>query len=338
MVSNSGGRPTARWTALVVGGVVSAAVLVSGLTWAVADDDNPFRRPEAKTGERPPPPPREAKGDRDRGARPGPDERMPSPPFGPGGPPEIREMIEKIEKAASDGDIDEVRKVMGELRRQRPLLFGPHLEGVRDGDPRPGPRGGEGDRGPGPRDGDRGPRPQNGEGTRRPAPREGEGDRRPAPRDGDRATRPGEGGRGRDERPGEPNRGERPPNAGNPFEAGGRPQPPLGVALAPVPELLAAHLGLDEGTGLVVAGVVPGSPADEAGLKKFDVIVRFADANVGRDARRFQEQVLARPAGSKVEMTVIRGGKKESMTAILAARRPGEAERPGDRRPDRNRD
>ena len=109
------------------------------------------------------------------------------------------------------------------------------------------------------------------------------------------------------------------------------------MTLAPVPELLTSQLGLSENSGVVVAGVVTGSAAEKAGLRKFDVIIRFAGGEVHGDPRRFQEQVRSQPAGKKVELTVLRGGKKESLTANLTAERPIEPGR-GERGPERDRD
>ena len=50
---------------------------------------------------------------------------------------------------------------------------------------------------------------------------------------------------------------------------------------------LARQLGLDEGTkGVLVGDVLPGSPADKAGLKQGDVIIGFAGEKVRQSARR----------------------------------------------------
>ena len=55
----------------------------------------------------------------------------------------------------------------------------------------------------------------------------------------------------------------------------------IGIALAPLTPALARQLGLDEGTkGVLVGDVVPGSPADKAGLKQGDVITGFAGEKV----------------------------------------------------------
>ena len=192
-----------RRTALAIGAMLSTAVVLSGLTWATADDDNPFRRPDAPKGERPPAPPLEGdrerppapprEGDREHAdrVRPGGPGGEFSPPFGQFDPRAVREIMEKIEKAARDGKPDEVQELLAELRRRlpQPPPFPPR-EGDRPGERGPGPR--DGERGPGPRDGERGPGPRDGE--RGPGPRDGE--RGPGPREGERGPGPREGERG----------------------------------------------------------------------------------------------------------------------------------------------
>jgi serine protease Do len=49
----------------------------------------------------------------------------------------------------------------------------------------------------------------------------------------------------------------------------------LGLAVQPVTPEIAENLGLDQAQGVVIASVKPGSPADEAGLQKGDVITEI---------------------------------------------------------------
>jgi serine protease Do len=56
----------------------------------------------------------------------------------------------------------------------------------------------------------------------------------------------------------------------------------LGVAVQPITPELAQAFGLDKREGALVAQVTPGSPADEAGLQRGDVIVRFGDQAIGK--------------------------------------------------------
>jgi PDZ domain-containing protein len=89
----------------------------------------------------------------------------------------------------------------------------------------------------------------------------------------------------------------------------------LGVVLAPIPEELSAHLKSAEGA--LVQKVMPGSPADKAGLKRFDVIVSLngAEAKSPDQVRgRIQE---AKP-GDVVKLGVMRGTDTLDLSATLA--------------------
>ncbi|MBE3132393.1 MAG: PDZ domain-containing protein [Acidobacteria bacterium] len=69
-----------------------------------------------------------------------------------------------------------------------------------------------------------------------------------------------------------------PPGPGRPVEAPRKMKITyLGVVTSPVGEALGRQLALAPGVGLVVDFVEPGSPADKAGLHRFDVLVRLDD-------------------------------------------------------------
>ena len=54
----------------------------------------------------------------------------------------------------------------------------------------------------------------------------------------------------------------------------------IGASVAPVSDDMAYQLGLDEGTGLVIREIVPDSPAEKAGLAKFDILLKFGEREV----------------------------------------------------------
>ncbi|MDY0167221.1 MAG: PDZ domain-containing protein [Thermoguttaceae bacterium] len=112
----------------------------------------------------------------------------------------------------------------------------------------------------------------------------------------------------------------------------------LGVECYPAPPPLAEQLGISDHGGLVVEQVVPESPAERAGLKRNDVIVRAGEEPVSR----IPELVAAvNQAGEgELKLEVIRGGKRREITATPAPRprmdRPGAfKEFPGDEDLDR---
>jgi serine protease Do len=93
----------------------------------------------------------------------------------------------------------------------------------------------------------------------------------------------------------------------------------IGIALAPLTPALARDLGLDEATkGVLVEGVVPGSPADKAGLKDGDVIVGFAGEKIA-NASTFRLKVATSEVSKPYEIKFIREGKERSASVVPAA-------------------
>ena len=74
--------------------------------------------------------------------------------------------------------------------------------------------------------------------------------------------------------------------------------------------------GLVPATGALVAEVVSGSPADTAGIRTGDVIVRF-DGKVVTSAQGLTNDVQAVSSGTKVSLTLYRGQQKLTLTATL---------------------
>lgn len=97
-------------------------------------------------------------------------------------------------------------------------------------------------------------------------------------------------------------------------EAGERPR--LGVALAPprVARRLRAAVGLPERDGLLVRGVVDGSPAARAGLERGDLLVRAGD----RDLTTMDDLFDALDAaGDEVALVVVRGTEERTRQVPL---------------------
>lgn len=97
----------------------------------------------------------------------------------------------------------------------------------------------------------------------------------------------------------------------------------LGVALAgaDVATRLRRSVGLDERAGLLVRGVVDGSPADVAGIEEGDLLVRIGE----RDLATADDllAVLATLAeGDEVVLAVVRGADELDVTVSFAAPEP----------------
>ncbi len=91
----------------------------------------------------------------------------------------------------------------------------------------------------------------------------------------------------------------------------------LGVTVQAVTSDIARSLGLVEVGGSLVAEVTPGSPADRAGLKRGDVILRLNGSEIsGSNALRNQISSLA--PGSKIDLSILRNGAERTVSAKLA--------------------
>jgi hypothetical protein len=87
--------------------------------------------------------------------------------------------------------------------------------------------------------------------------------------------------------------------------------PSFGLRVGAVGDTLAAQLGLREGEGALVVDVVEGTPAQKAGLKKHDVILKF-DGRVITDRGEFRKH-LREQAEKGLELEFIRQGKRETI-------------------------
>ncbi len=95
------------------------------------------------------------------------------------------------------------------------------------------------------------------------------------------------------------------------------PVPYLGVVTQTVDELLALQYGLPVGSGALVVAVVPGGPADAAGLRQGDVIVGFADRAVA-GSEALGEMIRARRPGDRVGVEVVHpDGSRATLTVTL---------------------
>lgn len=96
----------------------------------------------------------------------------------------------------------------------------------------------------------------------------------------------------------------------------------LGVQIQPVTEAVAGSLGLDEARGVLVADVLVDSPAEAAGVRSGDVIIRAADQNM-EEYRDLTKLIASIEAGTVIKLEVIRGGKVRTIDVTIG-RMPGE--------------
>jgi serine protease Do len=98
----------------------------------------------------------------------------------------------------------------------------------------------------------------------------------------------------------------------------------LGVVMADINNLTPESqqkLNLVGKQGVVVYEVEKGSPAEAAGLKAGDVILRFNDREVP-DRVFFRSRVAELDINAKVELTILRDGKEQTLTAVISEAPP----------------
>jgi serine protease Do len=83
----------------------------------------------------------------------------------------------------------------------------------------------------------------------------------------------------------------------------------LGVAMLDVTEEVAAKFELSEHTGAIVTDVIRRSPAEQAGVERYDVIVAWNDLKVEASAD-LSRAVAATKVGSDAVVVVLRGGSR----------------------------
>ena len=90
----------------------------------------------------------------------------------------------------------------------------------------------------------------------------------------------------------------------------------LGVTLEALSPAVAQSLGVKEERGAIVTDVSPGSPADTAGLKQKDVIVKFNDRPV-RDIPDLRNRVAEADIDTRIPLEIVRGGKNLPLTVQI---------------------
>ena len=95
--------------------------------------------------------------------------------------------------------------------------------------------------------------------------------------------------------------------------------PFLGIQMVELSPGIASQRNIDLEEGVLLVEVVPGSPADAAGLEANDVITEIEgdEAETPSDVSRV---INSKKPGDKVELTVSRGGDSRTVTATLIER------------------
>lgn len=99
-------------------------------------------------------------------------------------------------------------------------------------------------------------------------------------------------------------------------------RPWLGITYLPITPQIVSRFNLPVKSGLYVASVISGSPADKAGLRAKDIIRKFdtQEIKISRDLRAF---ISKKKVGDRVSLTILRG-KETKIIRVILGEMPGE--------------
>jgi len=90
----------------------------------------------------------------------------------------------------------------------------------------------------------------------------------------------------------------------------------MGLLGQPVTEGLKERFGLDTLQGALVNAIMPGGPADRAGIREGDVVVGY-DGKPVTDDRGLRKAIFSSPANAEVALDVVRDGKRKTVRVKL---------------------
>ncbi len=93
----------------------------------------------------------------------------------------------------------------------------------------------------------------------------------------------------------------------------------LGVYITTPDAELSEALKIKDNKGAVITEVLAGTPADKAGLQKYDVVVEVDGKRI-QDSQELTNTVAAYKPGSHIKLKVVREGKERSVTVDLEKR------------------
>ncbi len=100
----------------------------------------------------------------------------------------------------------------------------------------------------------------------------------------------------------------------------------LGVWFQDVTTEMGEKFGLENGNGVLISEVIKDSPAAQAGLKAGDIIVAIDGEEISGGSQ-FQQEIMYRSVGEKIEVTYIRESSRNTVTVELGERTERSAEK-----------
>ena len=96
----------------------------------------------------------------------------------------------------------------------------------------------------------------------------------------------------------------------------------LGVSMSPIDDVMARALKMKNINGALIVSVVDDSPADIAGLKEQDVILKVDD-EIAENPSKLRLLISSKHPGDMAKLLIFREGKEKKITVTLTSR-PGE--------------
>jgi serine protease Do len=90
----------------------------------------------------------------------------------------------------------------------------------------------------------------------------------------------------------------------------------LGVAIQNIDESLAEQFGVEVTEGVLISDVQDGSPAQEAGFERGDIVIGYDNKKIS-DVNRLRNIVAQTEVGTKVEVKVLRKEKEKILTVKI---------------------
>jgi serine protease Do len=94
-------------------------------------------------------------------------------------------------------------------------------------------------------------------------------------------------------------------------------RPWLGISGMSINRAVSAQYNLNVERGVLIAGVVRDSPADQAGMADGDVILKFDDVNID-SIEQLQKEIVKRGIGGKAKLTVLKESRRLVVEVTLA--------------------
>jgi len=93
-------------------------------------------------------------------------------------------------------------------------------------------------------------------------------------------------------------------------------RPWLGITGLTVTKEVATYYNLPTRSGVVLAGIVRGGPADEAGLEEGDIVVQ-ADGVTVETMEQLQREIRRKKPGDRLNLTIVRDGRRLEASLTL---------------------